>query len=68
MNFEILQSDDKPPEIVNYYSVRTGRTSMYFRASIDESVTLYYYLALKGNPKPTMDQIKNQTKLTPVFT
>ncbi|CAD8140771.1 unnamed protein product [Paramecium octaurelia] len=68
VNFEILETDDKIPEVVNYYAVNVKRTSMYFRASIDESVTLYYYLTLKGNPKPTMEQIKSQQKLTNVFT
>jgi hypothetical protein len=42
VNFEILQSDDKPPIVINYYAVDIGRTMMYFRASIDESVTLFY--------------------------
>lgn len=57
VNFEILQDDNKPPEVINYYAVDIGRTYLYFRASIDESVTLYYECILRGTKTPTMNQI-----------
>lgn len=68
INFEILELDDKAPEVVNYYAVRIERTSLYLRVSVDESVSLYYKATLRGSPKPTMDDIMKKNKSEPVWT
>lgn len=67
VNFEILQQDNNPPIVLNYYAVNTGRTMMYFRASIDKSVTLYYEVILRGSRLPTFAQLYYNSTLDTVW-
>ena len=68
INFEILELDNKIPEVVNYYAMQIGRTNLYLRVSVDESVKLYYKATLRGSPKPTMNDILTKNKSEPVWT
>lgn len=53
LNFEILDIDREPPEVINFYMVDLSRTYMYFRISTSESVYAFHMLTLKGTDLPS---------------
>ena len=59
INFEILDIDNLPPKLLNYYIVDMDRTYMYFRISTSESGWVRYMLTLKGTQPPPNDEIQN---------
>ena len=59
INFEIMDIDNSPPTILNYYIVDMDRTYMYFRISTSESGWVYYILAYKGTKQPSNPEIKD---------
>jgi hypothetical protein len=61
MNFEILDVDNTPPNILNWYLVTLDRTYMYFRISTDESIHTYYMLTKLGTVTPPIAEIYNNT-------
>lgn len=59
LSFEILDSDDIAPTVINYYIESMDRTYMYLRISCDESVTIYSMLTLIGTLPPTTTELKD---------
>jgi len=48
LTFEMLDVDNQPPKIINYYIHNMDRTFMNFRISSSESAHTYYMLTLAG--------------------
>lgn len=46
LSFEILDIDNNPPTVRNYYIESMDRTYIYLRISCDESVNVYSMLTL----------------------
>ncbi|KAL4449717.1 hypothetical protein ABPG74_008090 [Tetrahymena malaccensis] len=61
LSFEILDIDNNPPVVRNYYIESMDRTYMYLRISCDESVNVYSILTLQGTLPPTTAELKNST-------
>ena len=59
INFEIMDLDNAPPDILNYYIVDMDRTYMYFRISTSESGWIYWILSYKGTKKPSNHEIRD---------
>lgn len=59
LSFEILDIDNNPPNVINYYIESMDRTYMYLRISCDESITVYSMLTLLGTEIPTSLELKN---------
>lgn len=57
LNFEILDIDNEPPQILNEYIVTMDRTYMYYRISTSENVWAHYMLTLKGTKIPPPEEI-----------
>ncbi|EWS71333.1 hypothetical protein TTHERM_000331066 (macronuclear) [Tetrahymena thermophila SB210] len=61
LSFEILDIDNNPPTVRNYYIESMDRTYIYLRISCDESVNVYSMLTLQGTLTPTTAELKNST-------
>ena len=48
MTFELLDVDNTPPKIINYYTFNKDRTFMNLRISSSESATTFTLLSLAG--------------------
>jgi len=61
LNFEVLEKDVDPPEIIQIYLHNLQRTKAFFRISTDESVVIHTLLTLKGTIQPPKEEIFNKT-------
>lgn len=61
MSFEILEVDNDPPKIINYYIESLDRTYLYLRISSDESIIIYSMMTILGTQAPTVEELKTTT-------